>query len=359
MNLREIRQKEFADIWLNSNRFGILNLCSRFGKCRVGITILNHFNSHSTTLIAYPDSKIKKSWEDEFEIMNYSNPNITFTTHLSLHKYKDKIFDIVIIDELHLLSENQIEACKELFEENRQVLGLTGTLSSATRNTLLNELKLPVIAEYSIKQAIDENVVTDYEINVIRVALDNVVKQNFKGKFKTEKQQFDNMSWVIDKLESEGRDSFFMKLARMRVIQNSLAKLNRTKLLLSMNSNKRILVFTGNTAIADKLGIPSFHSKSIDKYVFDDFATGKGNHLAVCKLGNTGVTYLPLNCVIINFTDSNSENLCQKINRCLGLEYTNPEKKAKIYLISSNENIEERWVQNALSMFDKTKIKYI
>ena len=98
-NLRDIRQKEFADIWLNSNRFGILNLCSRFGKCRVGITILNHFNSHSTTLIAYPDSKIKKSWEDEFEIMNYSNPNITFTTHLSLHKYKDKIFDIVIIDE--------------------------------------------------------------------------------------------------------------------------------------------------------------------------------------------------------------------------------------------------------------------
>jgi hypothetical protein len=34
MTLRDKRQKEFADVWLNHGKFGILNLCPRFGKIR-------------------------------------------------------------------------------------------------------------------------------------------------------------------------------------------------------------------------------------------------------------------------------------------------------------------------------------
>ena len=79
--------------------------------------------------------------------------------------------------------------------------------------------------------------------------------------------------------------------------------------------------------IADELGIPSYHSKSSEKQIFDDFAEGVGNHLAVVKIGNTGVTYKPLNKVIINYFDSNGENLAQKINRCMAMEYNTPEKK--------------------------------
>jgi superfamily II DNA or RNA helicase len=359
MSRRDERQVEFANKWLET-KWGIIYAAPRTGKCRIAYIILKEFIVNANILIVYPDNKIKKSWEDEFKIMNYKNPNIVFTTYLSLGKHM-KAWDLIICDELHTLSPNQIEVLKEFpnFKTYSNVLGLSGTISKETAKTLLYDLKLPIVAEYSIEQAIAEGVVTDYEINVIKVNLDSVVKQNFKGKFKTEKQQFDNISWVIDKLEKEGKDSFFMKLARMRVIQNSLAKLNKTKLLLSMNSGKRILVFTGNTTIADKLEIPSFHSKSIDKDVFDAFASGNGNHLAVCKIGSTGKTFLPLDHVIINFTDSNSQNLTQRINRCLGLEYSNPEKKAKIYLISSNESIEEKWVKSALSMFDNTKIKYV
>jgi hypothetical protein len=151
----------------------------------------------------------------------------------------------------------------------------------------------------------------------------------------------------------------FLRLARMRIIQSSLAKTKVTKTLLAKYKDERILVFCGTTKVADSLGIASHHSKSKDDETFTEFAEGQGNHMAVVKIGNTGVTYKPLNRVIINYFDSNAENLAQKINRCMAMEYDTPDKKAHIYIISSNEDVELKWLKKALEFFDKSKIKYI
>ena len=358
MTLRDKRQKEFADIWMNHGKFGILNLCPRFGKIYTSINILEDLKPESI-LIAYPDNKIKDSWQSDFEDRGYDDSHVTYTTHLSLKKYTDKKFDLIIIDEIHLLSEAQIEVCKDLLDINEHVLGLTGTLSSWTERTLEEELDLHVLATYPIEKAIEEGVIVDYEIHVIRVPLDNTIMQDYKGKKKTEKKQFEALSWVINKLQNSGSDTMFMRLARMRLIQSSLAKRNATKALLAKHKDERVLVFCGTTKIADDLGIPSYHNKSKEKQIFEDFAEGEGNHLAVVKIGNTGVTYKPLNRVIINYFDSNAENLAQKIMRCTAFEYDNATKKAQIYIISTNEPIELKWLDKALDLFDKDKIFYL
>jgi superfamily II DNA or RNA helicase len=357
MSLRNKRQEEFANIWLESDRFGILNLCPRFGKIYTTINILEKLDKNINILIAYPDIKIKESWEADFKTRKYKNKNIVYTTHLSIKKLSNYFFDLVILDEIHLLSEAQMEAVRKLV--CTKVLGLTGTLSNLTETTLLEELELPVIATYPIEQAIAEGVIVDYEISIIKVPLDNTTKIQYKTKLKTEKQQFDSYGYIINKMQSSGQDTMFLRLSRMRIIQNSLAKLKATKKILSENSTDRILVFCGLTKIADALGIPSYHSKSTEKDIFQDFAEGKGNHLAVVKIGNTGVTYTPLNKVIINYFDSNAENLAQRINRCMAMEYNTPDKKAHIYIISSNEEVELKWLNKALEFFDKSKIKYL
>jgi superfamily II DNA or RNA helicase len=359
MTIRDKRQKEFADVWLKQ-KHGILNLCPRFGKIRTTINILESFKPKlKSVLIAYPDNKIKDSWQADFADRGYLDANVTYTTHLSLKKYSDKKFDIVIIDEIHLLSEAQIEVCKDLFDNNKQVLGLTGTLASDTERTLEEELDIHVIATYPIEKAIEEGVIVDYEIHVLRVPLDNSVYNDYKGKLKTEKKHYDGISWVINKMQYSGGDTMFMRLARMRIIQSSLAKTNATKKLLAKHKDERVLVFCGTTKVADSLGIPSYHNKSKEKQIFEDFAEGEGNHLAVVKIGNTGVTYKPLDKIIINYFDSNAENLAQKINRCMAMEYNTPDKKAHIYIISSNETVELKWLTKALDFFDKSKIKYI
>jgi superfamily II DNA or RNA helicase len=356
-SIRDIRQEEFAKVWLKS-KHGILLLAPRFGKCRTSILALEKLKL-KTILIAYPDNKIKESWQSDFHDSGFDDSIVTYTTHLSLKKYANLSFDVVIIDEIHLLSEAQIEVCKDLFSNNGQILGLTGTLSSGTERTLEEELDLHVVATYPIEKAIEEGVIVDYEIHVIRVPLDNLVYNDYKGKLKTEKKHYDGLSWVINKLQNSGSDTMFMRLARMRLIQSSLAKTNATKKLLAKHKDERVLVFCGTTAVADSLGIPSYHNKSKEKSIFEDFAEGEGNHLAVVKIGNSGVTYTPLDKVIINYFDSNAENLAQKINRCMGMEYNTPDKKAHIYIVSTNEPVEIKWLSKALEFFDKNKIKYL
>ena len=359
MTLRDKRQLEFAKVWKDGGEYGILHLCPRFGKIRTSINILKEFSKNAKVLISYPDNKIKQSWLDDFETLGYDNPNITFTTHLSLKKYVDKLFDLVIIDEVHLLSEAQIDVCQELFHKNEKVLGLTGTLSRDTKNNLSDLLALNVVADYPLEKAIEEGIIVDYQITVVTTPLENITKQQFGNKVKTEKQQFDGYTWVINKMQQERKDTMFLRLARMRIIQSSLAKKNLTKKIIQKHLDERMLIFCGVTKMADDLGIPSYHSKSSEKKLFQEFAEGKGNHMAVVKIGNTGITYKPLNRVVINYFDSNSENLAQKIQRCTAMEYNNPDKKAKIYILSSNEDVELRWLQKALEFFDRDKITFV
>lgn len=359
MTIRDQRQAEFAKAWIDKGEYGILYLCPRFGKIRTSINVLKNYPKDCKVLIAYPDNKIKQSWLDDFETMGYNNPNVSYTTHLSLKKHIDKKYHIVIIDEIHLLSTAQIEVCKELFDNNSKVLGLTGTLAKDTKWELENQLAMYVKCEYPLAKAIDEGIIVDYQITVVTTPLDGKVIQTFNGKSKTEKKQFDSYTWVINTLQSQGKATMFPRLARMRLIQSSLAKTNLTKRLIEKHKTDRMLIFCGVTKVADDLGIPSYHSKSSEKEKFEEFAEGKGNHMAVVKIGNTGVTYKPLNRVIINYFDSNSENLAQKIQRCTAMEYNNPDKKSQIYILSSNEDVELKWLSKALEFFDKSKIKFV
>jgi len=358
MALRDKRQKEFAETWLKW-RWGILDLCPRFGKIYTTINILETMPDNINILIAYPDKEIKKSWIEDFKKREYVNPNITYTTHRSIKKYVENKYDLVIIDEIHLLSNAQIESCFNLFLINRDVLGLTGTLSMWTEKKLNEKLGLKVIGFYPMSTGIEEGVISDYQITVHKIPLDDQEKGAFKKKFRTEAQQYKAISYVINQKVISGENTMFLRLARMRVIQNSVAKKNKTISLLNQYKNERILVFCGLTKIADELGIPAFHNKVKEKDLFDKFAKGEGNHLAVVKIGNSGVTYKPLNKVIINYFDSNSENLAQKMFRCMGVEYNNPDKKSHIHIIATREPEELKWLNKALEFFDKSKIKYV
>lgn len=357
-DIRTKKQKLFAQMWLDSNRFNILYLSPRFGKIFTTVNILEGLLPNLKLLIAYPDKKIKKSWEEDFKKRKY-NPNVTYTTHLSLKKQKEELFDLIIIDEIHLLSAAQRTVCKEMFKRNKQVLGLTGTLSNSTANVLRDYLKLIPLVTYTIDDAVNDGILPDYEITVVKTKLDNTLLKTFGKKIRTEKSQYSALTWVIKKLRSERKNSMFMELKRVRLIQGSEAKIRLTQRLIDRHFKERLLIFCGLTEMADRLNIPTYHSKSEDDSTFDDFVTGKIPHLAVIKIGNSGVTYLPLNRVIISSFDSNSENLAQRINRAMSIEYDNPDKKAKIYIVCSTEKDEIGWLYNALEFFNKEKIKWI
>jgi hypothetical protein len=43
----------------------------------------------------------------------------------------------------------------------------------------------------------------------------------------------------------------------------------------------------------------------------------------------------------------------------MAMEYNTPDKKAHIYIVSTNELVELKWLSKALEFFDENKIKYL
>lgn len=358
MTKQDVLQKEFVDKGLKffkKNKCGYYNLAMRFGKCKTTLNLVDELlGDQCTLLIAYPDNKLKQTWESECELWAYHNPNITYVNFSSLRKHVTNCFDMFVIDEFHSCSENENDLAHEIMENCTYTLGLSGTVSNDTK--LMWSMK--EIASYTTNDGIEDGILADYTITVHRVNLDNLVKtKDKKGKEKTEKQRYDGYTWVIDSLKRQGANFMHLALSRNRLSLSSIGKLNHVKKLLKNMSDKRVLVFTGLSAVADSLGIPSYHSKSKDDSAYVDFQAGKHNHLALAAMGKVGVTYKDLDSVILlNFT-YNAEETSQILNRAIKLDYKN--KKADLHVICLNELPELRKVKESLSMLDETKIKYI
>lgn len=335
-----------------SKKDGILNIAPRVGKTRIVLKILQSLNLTSSILVLYPSIPIKQAWEEECIKVGYYG-NIEYSAFASLHKHENLKYDTIIIDECHALSNRNIESLSKMSYKVR--MGLTGTLSKETEQILKERLNLPVLVRYTMEEAISEGIVSDYRIKVITVPLDNQILKQYGKKKRTEKQQFDHLTRVIDWMERSGKSTFHMRLARMRLIQSSRAKLLKTKQLL--NNTDRTLVFCGLSQVTNELDIPVYHSKEKDEQRFLDFCNGKGNNMAVIKLAQAGVTIRNLDRVIFNYTDSNEENFLQKINRAMNYDYN--DKIAKITIISTNEIPEIRWITKALKPLNQQKVTWV
>lgn len=364
-SLRDDLQELWASEFMHNYhpQKSILHLCPRSGKIRTSIRIFCKLHRilgrAPKILIAYPDKNIKASWEKDLKDVKYKNStekHIDYVTHRSLGKITKKdYYDIIVCDEIHLLSFNQITDMQILVHNHRAavILGLSGTISTTSELRLRTRLGLSISQVYTIDQAIKDGLISDYNIHILVTPLDNKTIVDEK-KQRTEKKLFDNYSWVI---KNKSR-SMFMLLGRMKIIYNSLAKLELTKKILKKLSNKRVLVFCPSNKIAQELGCEIHTTKFSNQENFDKFIEDKKAHLhqAVCKIGNTGVSFKNLSHIVINAFDSNGENLAQRICRSLMLD--EKKKKSKIYIVSSNEEVELNWLKSALEFFDKNKVKY-
>lgn len=360
MNLNEFKdklQEEWSEKFIKSGLCGLVHIAPRVGKSRLALKIASKIKAKKI-LIVYPDNKIKNSWLKDIEEINFIC-NITYTTYLSLYKHINE-YDFVIFDELHASSEAQREVIKNIIKINNRWIGMSGSFSKDTIIALNQYFKAKVIIDYSIEQAINDNIISNYEIHVVTCKLDDkILTANKAGKMISEKKRCDNYTWVIENLKKQGKPTFILALARMRLIQGSIAKINKTRELLEKFKNERVLIFSGLTKTANQFGATVHHSKNENEEEFKKFsnAISKFNHLSVVKIGNSGVTFKNLDKVILNYFDSNEESTAQKICRCLLLE-EDSNKISHIYIICSDESFEQQWLKKSLKMFKQNKIHY-
>lgn len=357
MNIKSKYQDSWSNIFIEKGNRGLAHISPRAGKTKFALRILEKVKAKNI-LVCYPDNKIKNSWLKDIEEDNFK-ANITFTTYLSLHKHINK-YDYVCLDEIHSTSENQREEIAKLLNINKNWVGLSGSLSKQTIKELNSYFKASIIIEYSIEQAIKDGLISNYEIHIVTCKLDNIIKfKNKKGQLITEKKASDNYSYVMEMLKRQGKSTMFAALGRMRLIQKSVGKIEKTKELLKQFKNERVLIFNGLTTTANAFGSLVHHSKNENEEEFVNFANNnsKYKHLAVVKIGNSGVNFFNLDKILFNYVDSNEETTCQKICRALLLE-EDSEKIAQIWFVVTNEDYEQKWLKKALSMFQQNKIYY-
>lgn len=358
--LQDKLQEDFcskAITYYTTARSGCINVSQRVGKIKISLLILNKlFKKSPKILISYPDNTIKDSWIKDMVKWGYSNNNITFTNTSSLKKYTDEKFDIVIFDECHSMSENEYNLAKEICINSKYILGLTGTLSTESVFNIKAYLGMDIIVKYSTEQAIKDGILANYQITIHQVPLDTIqLKKNSKGKLLSEKTFYDNYTWQINSLKRQNKSFMHLALHRNRLVNQSIAKINKIKELL-IDQTKRTLCFVGYENNAKQLPFELISSKK-GKESLEKFHNKEINTLVALSMGKTGVTYNELDRIILSAFTGNQEETAQIISRAILMDYG--DKIADIHIITTDEEAELKKLKKSLELLDQNKIKYI
>jgi superfamily II DNA or RNA helicase len=357
-DIRDQLQQEAVEQYLCGKPKTCFNISVRFGKTRLGIMIMQAVKA-KRVLILYPEVNIKKAWEDEFEKMGWRPEEVVYSTYISLIKQNNEKYDFIVGDEIHKASDNALWNLDAILKDNSRFLGLSGTYSDKTKDQLWEYCRLKISHEYNTEAAIEDNIVANYEVNVITFNVDRVNEYLKKTKTKqwmtTEAKELAYLTKVLDTAKMQRRDMKFPALNRMRFI-NKLPSLKRnTQILMHHLKGKRYLLYGADTDFVDGLGIPTHHSKNIKEDNLKKFQDGEINQLGLVQLASQGVTFKNLDTVVITNINSNSENLFQKLGRTLLQEAS---KVSQIYILCTEEEFQKKWLLKALADIPREKITY-
>ena len=356
-NKNEVQRKIINTIKANDMR-GIILASVRSGKTRqLLISIKEYFkDKNPKVLVLYPNIDIKLSWEKECEIIDYF-PNIVYCTFASMSKIIDDGWDCIIIDEAHLLGEeNQLPLAGKLAENTNHIIFASGTYNKDTLSDIKFYTKLNLIVNYPTSEAIKDGIVSDFTIYVHKYNLDNSKIIQF-GKVKkwnsTEKKECNRLGNRILKLL--GQQKIFASLERMRFINSCNSLIEKVNEWISHNKNERFILFSSDEKTGLRYNLPMFNSKSKDDSVLKDFQSGKINQLCLLKKASAGVTFPNLQNILITAINSNGETLEQMIGRSL-LDDTD---HSHIHIFVSTEDFQNKWLNKSLELINKNKIKYV
>lgn len=293
-------------------------------------------------------------------------PKITFTCIQSLHKYTHISYDLIIVDESHLLVKSYITFLEKQYKANPSIelLCLTGT--PIQKNKRLNNL-VPISIHKTIDHSIDNDLLNDYEIKVIKHSLDtnkNIhVKTDRYNFFTSEEASYKRLvskyysasyneegDWISGGFNKEGQylKTFF---------KNSEAKKKIVLDLLKKHAEDKVLIYAGSIPQADSFKLPVYHSKiqkDIRQKTYSQFCKIDKGILVNVDGIKESVTIPKLNIAIIMHCGSNPSGLAQMLGRVSRL--IPKEETALVYILVYKDTIEEDWFEKASKELKQHKI---
>lgn len=346
MNKRDILQKQFSNEIIKNNFNGVYIIAPRVGKTKITIDSIKGLDWN--IIITTPRVDICDSWKYEAVKWNLGYcPKVICNN--SLLKIKDEIVDLLIVDECHLLSDNQILIIQKI--KPKRILLLTGTLGQGKLQKLKQTFKTDLMVKYTIDNAIEDNIISDYEINIIKVEL-TPVERDVYTKLTRSFEWCKEQAFLFNKYH---RAKMNAARKRMFYIYNIQSKALAVKKFIK--DYERCLIFSSTIKTADIICEHSYHSKSMkSKNNLELFKDSKINKLAVCKMSDCGITFPNLKLGIIHQVQSSEELFLQRSLRCCNLD---GDKIAKLFVFICKDTVDELWLENCLKDVNRNKIKYL
>jgi superfamily II DNA or RNA helicase len=145
------------------------------------------------------------------------------------------------------------------------------------------------------------------------------------------------------------------RVMRMKAMQEYVTKEKYTSLLAGSIKSKCI-IFANTQDQADKLCKHSYHSNNSESDAnLELFKSGQIDKLSCVLQLSEGVNIPELEQGIIMHSYGNERKSSQRIGRLLRL---NPDQTAIVHILCYVNTVDEKWVKDALSGFDQSKIEW-
>lgn len=336
----------------------------RVGKTLIGIKASDLLKDEENFGILWvtKDTKARDiQLPEEFKKYNYEYllPYVTFICYSSLGNHTGK-YTMVILDECqHITVLNSVNLLKRLIAF-KYILGLTGTPpKDHMKQYILKKLGVKEISKLTVDEAADAQIISEYQINVLKFNLDNTVKR-YNDNTKTESQKYNSLSaWVEISKQTLGGENDIAKATELRrtLLYSSKARKNLLKRFAKKlrENNQRGIVFTSFKKDAESLG-NYYHGTSTDKY-YDQFAEGEINQLVLVKKGSVAHTYYDIDYVFISqltkdFTGATTQSWGRGLMYREGIV-------VQVYILCAKDTVEEQWLESALEHVDPSKVKIL
>jgi len=361
---RELIQKEALELTLSHKRCG-LGISMGVGKTRIAIQhLIKNYHDAINVLVVIPKNSVMKSWHEELDKMELDNEfktldeHITFTTYLSINKHNPDDYDIVYLDECHNLLDNHDPFLSSF---DGKILGLTGTPPERKGSEKYNMVKkyCPIIYKFSVDNATDSNILNNYKIIIHKLQLSQLL--NLKKKTKAgghwNTSEVKDYEYLTNRCESAMslKARQFAAIMRMRGLMEYPTKEEYLKGILQ-NVSDKCIIFANTQKQADKVCSHSYHSEnSKSNENLELFNDGRINKLSCVLQLSEGISISNLRQGIIMHAYGNERKTAQRIGRLLRLS---PDQKATCHILCYENTVDEKWVEQALKTFDKSKIEY-
>ena len=404
-------QKEARVAFRKADRFGTVAACTGSGKTKIAVdesaeVVLE--NPSARILIVVPTQKLRdENWLDEYTQWGhkeiYEN-NTTRCCYVSLAKFVNQKWDLVVLDEGHHITV----ASLEFFENNdvESLLVLTATFPKKGEKKEILEAIAPSCYVYTLAEGVYDGIIDPFEVHVIFTELNarsKTVKGGNKNKvfYQTEFSAYNyietqynklkgayftaNDDWRATKIKhrcfpdqvtqeelvkvQKAKDNSFFVWQRYigirtRFIKGLKSKTDAGKAILNRFKvdSERWIVFCGSIEqTAELCGESVYHSKLKDKVKDANYAAFKNEEVSI--LGavdaiNEGHNIPNIDHILAAQINAQELNIIQRTGRAVRKKKNRVNRTAIVRIICCRDTPDQGWVESALENFDDSIISY-